>query len=540
MILGIQTGKVNKTFSDRVQEIAKARAGLIQVTRDVKGKNGKTFQRKQWVRPEDAPKGQKPKAADEEGKKRLGIRKPDEKRQKTKSFNELSPNEANYIRSTGENGKKKLFQERAEKWYGDGLLNREEAIEKLVSMGGLDHKIAEGRVNKWDRNLYSSSKENNEESATDVKTGDNVFGVDVDGKQVSGKVTSVGTHGVTIDHKHQVEHENVKKQGKAKADVESKKKGTNPKKTFIPPENFNAAEWSKQWDDPKATTDANGFNYILDSFGKEGAEIAEHIRQVEEKLVGRPMTIHKYRLSGEGESARYTEEREKLHGRIMQDLLHPDKLRAALPAPGDKPTFMILGGRGGSGKSWFKNNVYDESKYVILDADEIKSKLPEYEGWNAQDMHEESSDILEQMMTLCIKNGLNFVLDGTMKTANSALAKVYRMKSAGYRTEAHYMHLPRQEAAKRAIGRFKNGGEPGPNGEPPPPFSGRYVPVDVILKNSTNEETFNQVKGLVDNWSFRDNNVEKRGDPPTIISEGKNEVKKSYAALVKSMVNAYN
>jgi hypothetical protein len=63
--------------------------------------------------------------------------------------------------------------------------------------------------------------------------------------------------------------------------------------------------------------------------------------------------------SGEGESARYTDEREKLHGRIMQELLAPDKLRAALPPSGEKPVFMILGGTGEAGKVGLKG------KYMI-------------------------------------------------------------------------------------------------------------------------------------------------------------------------------
>ncbi|GAB6393296.1 MAG: zeta toxin family protein [Treponematales bacterium] len=154
---------------------------------------------------------------------------------------------------------------------------------------------------------------------------------------------------------------------------------------------------------------------------------------------------------------------------------------------------MILGGRGGSGKSWFEGKVYDPAKYVILDTDKIKEKLPEFEGWNAADVHEESSDILEQMLSLCIRDGLNVVLDGTMKTGVSAMAKALRMKAAGYRTEAHYMHLPRQEAAKRVIERFRDGGD-----KDKPPFSGRYVPVAAVLENTTNEDSFDQVKGLVD------------------------------------------
>jgi predicted kinase/plastocyanin len=344
--------------------------------------------------------------------------------------------------------------------------------------------------------------------------------------QAAGKGGKDGLRVMVHGMKYEVPWDRVKTVDTPKAETPKAKTPNNTSgKEWIDSDKFNAAEWKSQWDDPEATPDEKGFEYILDSFGTAGAEIAWKIRETEEKLKGRPQTWQKYRITGEGESARYTEEREKLHGRIMQELLSPDKLRSALPPIGEKPTFMILGGRGGSGKSWFKNNVYDPSKFIILDADEIKSMLPEFEGWNAQDVHEESSDILEQMLTTCIRNGLNVVIDGTMKTASSALAKVFRMKSAGYRTEAHYMHLPRQEAAKRAIGRFKNGGKEGQNGEPPEPFTGRYVPVDIILKNTTNEDSFDQVKGIVDKWSFRDNNVEKRGDPPIIISEGEKAAK---------------
>ncbi|MDR0475411.1 MAG: zeta toxin family protein [Treponema sp.] len=328
--------------------------------------------------------------------------------------------------------------------------------------------------------------------------------------------------------RRKIDDDGKKDQDKKKQEVPEK-----PKDTFIPPDKFNSTDWSKQFADPKATPDEAGVEYILKSFGKEGAEIAKHIRETNAKLkfgADDRDTQKKFLLSGKGESARYNEDREKLHGAIMQTLLAPDKIRMARPVPGEAPTFMILGGRGGSGKSWFKDKMYDPSKYVILDADEIKGMLPEFRGWNAQDVHEESSDILEQMFSTCIREGLNIVLDGTMKTAKSALAKILRVQSAGYRTEAHYMHLPAHEAAKRAIGRFMTENKD---------FSGRYVPVNRVLENTTNEDSFDQVQRVVDKWSFRDNNV-KRGQQPILISEGEKEVKKSFSALVKKLVQAYN
>lgn len=69
------------------------------------------------------------------------------------------------------------------------------------------------------------------------------------------------------------------------------------------------------------------------------------------------------------------------------------------------------------------------------------------------------------------------------------------------------MHLPRQEAAKRAVARFLG-------------KTNRYVPVDVVLANKDNESVFDEVRKHVDAWSFRDNNVAE-GQEPILISEGK-------------------
>jgi predicted kinase/plastocyanin len=346
-----------------------------------------------------------------------------------------------------------------------------------------------------------------------VQAGDTVS-FEWEGTSFTGKAAgSGGKDGLRVlvqGMKYEVPWEKVQKVEKPKA-AKPKTERQQPQgsKEYIEPSLFKAADFGKQWIDEKATPDQAGVQYILDSYGKTGKEIAEKINEITGKLKGRPQTIHQYRISGEGESARYIEEREKLHGRILNQLLSPDKLRTALPPSGEKPIFMILGGRGGSGKSWFDGKVYDKGKYLVLDADAIKAMLPEFAGWNASDVHEESSDILEQALSIGIRNGLNVVLDGTMKTATSAMAKVLRMKAAGYRTEAHYMHLPPQEAAKRAIGRFQGKDKQ---------YKGRYVPVEIVLKNTTNEASFDQIKDLVDDWSFRDNNV-KMGEQPILISQ---------------------
>ena len=51
------------------------------------------------------------------------------------------------------------------------------------------------------------------------------------------------------------------------------------------------------------------------------------------------------------------------------------------------------------------------------------------------------------------KMGLNVIHDVTLK-GTSALKNVASFKKKGYRIEGHYMVLPRQDAAARAISRY--------------------------------------------------------------------------------------
>jgi len=271
---------------------------------------------------------------------------------------------------------------------------------------------------------------------------------------------------------------------------------------FISPEKFNAAEWKVQHDDPNATEES-----VLESFGKDTNEIKKAISTTQARLKRLEQTIHTHRLAGEGENAVYDDERTQKHVEIIKKILTPEKIRGAMPEEGKRPTFTMLGGRGGSGKSWFDGQVYHSDKAIVLDADEIKGMLPEYEGYNAEQVHEESSDILERILAMAKEQGLNVVLDATMKTEKSAMRKIEAFKGSGYRIEAHYMHLPRQEAAKRAVSRFMG-------------KTKRYVPIGVVLSNTGNEATFEAVKKHADAWSFRDNNVE-RGQEPKLISEYK-------------------
>mgnify|MGYP000971916122 CR=1 FL=1 len=74
------------------------------------------------------------------------------------------------------------------------------------------------------------------------------------------------------------------------------------------------------------------------------------------------------------------------------------------------------------------------------------------------------------------------------------------------------MHLPRKEAAIRAIERYL--GEEGPDGKKE---RSRLVPVPVVLKMIDNEKNFDTLKEHFDVWSAYDN----QGDGPVLLSRSK-------------------
>lgn len=296
------------------------------------------------------------------------------------------------------------------------------------------------------------------------------------------------------------------------------------------PDHFNAAEFAKQHDDPDATPES--------IVAAHGPDAAGRIEQARQRLKDVQQTIDAHKSDDS-----WSEERAALHRKLMFDgievngkkvpgMLAPEKVKAATPAPGEQPTFIALGGRGGSGKSSLNGRVYDDSRAIVIDPDHIKSMLPEYQGWNAHQVHEESSEVADRVIAMARMLGLNIVLDATMKSTEPVNRLVDDFNAHGYRTEAHYMHLPRQEATKRAIGRFMNGGE-----------KGRFVPPEVVMGNTKNEANFDSIKGKVHAWSFHDNQGGKDEGPKLIAKKGefatapKQALRKAEPALIIFMSN---
>jgi predicted kinase len=213
----------------------------------------------------------------------------------------------------------------------------------------------------------------------------------------------------------------------------------------------------------------------------------------------------------------WTEERQKLHDDIIAQLLTPEIVARATPAPGRPPMFTILGGRGGSGKSWLtrKDGPIDGLRAIVFDNDRIKGlvitegqseEIPEGDGWKAGLVHEEASDIFNRADGLARELGLNVVHDATMKTPENSEAFVKAFRDAGYDVDGYYMFLPPEVAAQRAVDRFERGG--------------RFVPPEYVLSSRTNEQSFDRVRHLFTKWAVYNNNVPRGVEPQLVASSG--------------------
>jgi predicted kinase len=199
----------------------------------------------------------------------------------------------------------------------------------------------------------------------------------------------------------------------------------------------------------------------------------------------------------------YTSERQAVHRGIVDKLMPQEKVDAARPAPGEKPTLHILGGRGGSGKGWFtsKDGTLDTKTAVYLNSDDVKENLPEWQGWNAGLLHVESGDVGAAMEKAAREEGVNVIIDATLKNGQETAQRIAAFKAAGYRIEGHYMYASPAKAAKQALGRFVRGNAEGDG-------KGRFVPPEYSLGSLTNEHSFDSQRTNMDYWEVYDNSGE--------------------------------
>ena len=258
------------------------------------------------------------------------------------------------------------------------------------------------------------------------------------------------------------------------------------------------------------------------------------------KAKGIKQTIETQTTGGRWENGDYVDykwnpERLKLQDKIIEEVSF-ENIKDKLPKKGEKPKLVLIGGRGGSGKSKFtykdeNKNVlgeygYNKNKFVVIDPDEYKERLPEYKelvdkgsdfaGLNAWEVHEESSSMKKRALDRALELGANVVLDGTLAKYNSAKRTLDKFKEKGYIIDVAFMELPREKSAVRGINRGMRKNDNGKS-------VGRWVPIDVMLGMTDCEENFDKLSKDADNWVMFHNDVGKNDKPQFVAKGGKND-----------------
>lgn len=203
-------------------------------------------------------------------------------------------------------------------------------------------------------------------------------------------------------------------------------------------------------------------------------------------------TIDKFRKA----DGTYKPERAALHNRIIDDFTRGKK-----PAPANRQkTAIVMMGGTASGKTSLVNDVLKDrvGTFVNVNPDDVKEELPEWKvglDASAEDtafvLHEESSDIAEQVYNEAIDKGLNLVVDGTGKKADRHIAKIQQLQKEGYHVTLLMPDIDTEVAVKRADRRAER--------------TGRFVPHKIIRESHhLIPENFERIARASDSFALFD------------------------------------
>lgn len=184
----------------------------------------------------------------------------------------------------------------------------------------------------------------------------------------------------------------------------------------------------------------------------------------------------------------------------------------------DQKISFFIGGGSNSGKSSFREALKrDNENLLIVDADEMKKIIPEYEGLletnsevAASIVHAESSEMASKLLVEAIKRKISTIFDGTLKNKDKYLGFFKILREAGFFISLIIVDVPVHIALERNRVRYEKAKKE--NNFP------RLVPdKDVILSHSSITQSFLAFKDLVDEWVI----IDTRGSEDEVIANGK-------------------
>ncbi len=193
--------------------------------------------------------------------------------------------------------------------------------------------------------------------------------------------------------------------------------------------------------------------------------------------------------------------RGELRSRIVEQLL-------AAPARAEREAHIVMGPPA-SGKSSFSDPLAAARGARVIDSDDAKKLLPEFEdGVGAMAVHAESATLADVAVGRTLERGENMVLPIVGKHYEGLAARIEQLVAAGYRVHMHLVELPIEQAVERAIKRYGT--------------SGRLVDPDYVASvgdgpSQRFAQALKDFDGKLEGYIHVSNDVAK-GQPPRLIA----------------------
>lgn len=164
---------------------------------------------------------------------------------------------------------------------------------------------------------------------------------------------------------------------------------------------------------------------------------------------------------------------------------------------------IVLGLPGSGKSSVYTERISQENGSRVVDTDDYREYIPEYNGQNAGAVHEEASAIKKRVLTRALKNGDNIILSTIGANAQKLERDIIGYNGMGYSVHLHLNELPNHKAMARAIGRFL----------PEDGSQGRFVSPKVIAEYGDKPtQTYLYLTGRSDINGIRSETADPRGN----------------------------
>ena len=186
----------------------------------------------------------------------------------------------------------------------------------------------------------------------------------------------------------------------------------------------------------------------------------------------------------------------------------------------NRNAFIVIG-PSASGKSFFSKEIARENNLAVLDSDDVKELIPEYNGGvGANAVHQETKVIVDNILEGFINEGKDMLLPrvGGAKNFNGLKNTLEKLKENNYNVNLVLVDVDTSNSLERMLRRFAE--------------TGRLIPPSYLESvGNTPIDTYNRLQYIADQYAWIDNNGKPNQEtirqntgilPPSIGRERRN------------------